>query len=219
MVSRSSMPRDIMDDFPGFILTITIWTYWIGVGIMVVRVRKKTRGSAGLLPKQFIERIMWLIWVPIVLAWITLPYLAATHRHPLLAVPTVALTGQAVSAVRWIASVCAVGCLLVTIECWVRMGKNWRMGVLPGQRTDLVTSGLYGRIRHPIYAFSIVLMVCTVVVVPTVPMITVAVLHILLMTLKARNEERFLVKTHGRLYEEYCRRTGRFFPRLVSPKS
>jgi protein-S-isoprenylcysteine O-methyltransferase Ste14 len=211
--------RRLLTDGPIILLVATIWAYWIGVGIMVARVRKTARGSAGLLPEQAIERIMWLIWVPLILAWISLPYLAVTRSHPLLAVPEIFLWGRAVSAVRWIASVCAVLCLLVTIECWVRMGKSWRIVVLRDQRTELVTSGLYGRIRHPIYAFSILLMVCSAVIVPTVPMMTVAVVHILLMTLKARHEERFLVNAHGRLYEEYCRRTGRFFPRRLSRTS
>jgi len=35
-----------------------------------------------------------------------------------------------------------------------------------------------------------------------------------LMNVKARNEERFLVGAHGAAYDEYCRRTGRFLPRV-----
>jgi protein-S-isoprenylcysteine O-methyltransferase Ste14 len=34
------------------------------------------------------------------------------------------------------------------------------------------------------------------------------------MNLKARNEERHLLKVHGARYEAYLKRTGRFFPRL-----
>jgi protein-S-isoprenylcysteine O-methyltransferase Ste14 len=95
------------------------------------------------------------------------------------------------------------------------MGKSWRMGVTR-ERTELIMDGLYAYIRHPIYAFSILLMLCTVVVVPTMPMVAVAVLHIALMILKARNEERFLLSLHGEAYARFCRATGRFFPLLRS---
>jgi protein-S-isoprenylcysteine O-methyltransferase Ste14 len=44
----------------------------------------------------------------------------------------------------------------------------------------------------------------------------VAVLHVTLLILKARNEERCLLQSHGEAYAEYCRRTGGFFPRLAS---
>jgi protein-S-isoprenylcysteine O-methyltransferase Ste14 len=95
------------------------------------------------------------------------------------------------------------------------MGENWRIGVVPNQKSDLVTGGLYARVRHPIYAFSALVMLCAAVIVPTIPMITVAVLHVTLLILKARNEERFLLEEHGERYAEYCRRTGRFFPRVL----
>jgi protein-S-isoprenylcysteine O-methyltransferase Ste14 len=35
-----------------------------------------------------------------------------------------------------------------------------------------------------------------------------------LNNLKARNEERHLLATHGETYALYLRRTGRFFPRF-----
>jgi protein-S-isoprenylcysteine O-methyltransferase Ste14 len=205
-----------MNDMPGSVLTATIWVYWVGAGVMVVWVRKKTRESPGLLPKQRLERLMWLVWVPLVMAWNVLPYLAITQRLPFLAVPELALAHSVLSVLRWAASLLAVVCVLVTIECWVRMGKNWSMGVIPNRRNDLVTTGLYARVRHPIYALSVLLMLCSVIIVPTPMMIAVAIPHILLMMLKARNEERFLLTAHGAMYADYCRRTGRFVPRLTS---
>jgi protein-S-isoprenylcysteine O-methyltransferase Ste14 len=94
------------------------------------------------------------------------------------------------------------------------MGRNWRMAVAPGEETELVTSGPFARVRHPIYALSILLMLCTLVVVPTLPLLAMAVVHVGLMVVKARNEERFLERLHGAAYADYCRRTGRFVPRL-----
>jgi protein-S-isoprenylcysteine O-methyltransferase Ste14 len=46
-----------------------------------------------------------------------------------------------------------------------------------------------------------------------------AALHIGLMLAKSRNEERFLAARHGDAYRSYCRRTGRFLPRLGPPEA
>jgi len=40
----------MMKEFPVVLLTATIWAYWIGVGVMVIRVRRQTRTLAGLVP-------------------------------------------------------------------------------------------------------------------------------------------------------------------------
>lgn len=202
-----------MKDFPATVLTATIWTYWFCVGVMVVRVRRRTRKLSGVVPKQPLERVMWLIWVPLVFAWMALPYLAATGARAPWGLPGIALE-PGVLQLRWIAAFAAVACLALTIECWIRMGKSWRMAVTPDEQTELVTSGLYGRVRHPIYALSILLMACSALIVPTVPMAIVAVVHIALMLVKARNEERFLLAAKGEAYARYCRRTGRFIPRF-----
>ena len=201
-----------MKDLPAAALTATIWAYWLCVGVMIVRVRRKTRKHPGVVPQQRLERLMWLVWVPLVAAWLALPYLAATRGAAQWSVPDFA-RGSSWTAVRWAAAAVAVVCLALSIECWARMGSRWRMAVVPGERTELVTGGLYARIRHPIYALSITLMACSAVVVPTLPMLAVAATHVCLMLIKARNEEAFLYGVHGEVYARYCGRTGRFFPR------
>jgi len=143
-----------------------------------------------------------------------LPYAAATRSAGVFALPPFALdTGYA--GVRWVAAAVALACLVASIDCWRRMGDDWRMDI--GERkTALVTGGLFRRIRHPIYAFSMLLMVCSALIVPTLPMIAIALVHLTLMNIKARNEERHLTAVHGDSYSQYVARTGRFFPRLTS---
>jgi protein-S-isoprenylcysteine O-methyltransferase Ste14 len=55
-------------------------------------------------------------------------------------------------------------------------------------------------------------MACSLVVVPTAPMLAVAAVHFMLLQLKARNEERHLVVVHGDAYRRYAASTGRFLP-------
>jgi len=203
-----------MKDLPAVVLTATIWTYWLCVGFMIVRVRRKTRKQPGVVPRQGLERLMWLIWVPLVAAWLALPYLAATRSAAPWMVPDFAREAPW-PALRWAAAVVGVVCLALSIDCWARMGSRWRMAVVPGERTELVTGGLYARIRHPIYALSITLMACSALIVATLPMLVVAATHVCLMLIKARNEESFLLDVHGDDYARYCARTGRFFPRFT----
>jgi protein-S-isoprenylcysteine O-methyltransferase Ste14 len=61
------------------------------------------------------------------------------------------------------------------------------------------------------------LMVCTAIVVPTTPMLLVAMVHVVLMNIKARNEERHLLAMHGDAYARYLSRTGRFIPHAGRP--
>lgn len=202
-----------MSDFPAIVLAVTVWAYWFCVGAMIVRVRRRTRKLSGIVPSQPLEKVMWLIWVPLVVAWATLPYLAATRPASSWGVP--AFASQApYSLARWAAALVGLMCLWFSIRCWLRMGRNWRMAVAPDQRTELVTTGLYAQVRHPIYALSMLLMVCTAVIVPTLPVWIMAAVHLSLMVMKALNEERFLAGVHGSAYENYCRRTGRFVPRF-----
>jgi protein-S-isoprenylcysteine O-methyltransferase Ste14 len=202
-----------MKDLPCIVMAATVWAYWACVGAMIVRVRRRTRKLSGIVPSQRLEQLMWLVWVPLVAAWMLLPYLAAGATHAPWQLPTFARE-LPFSALRWAAAGVGLVCLGLSIHCWLRMGRNWRMAVAPDQQTELVTTGLYGLVRHPIYALSILLMLCTLVVVPTVPVALMASIHVSLMLAKARNEERFLVGRHGAVYRRYMQRTGRFVPRL-----
>jgi protein-S-isoprenylcysteine O-methyltransferase Ste14 len=202
-----------MNDLPVLITVVTIIAYWIGVGVMIVRVKRHSRGIVRLSPKQPLERLMGLVFVPIVSLWIAVPWLAQSAIGGVWALPEFARAMPALAAARWVAALVAVICLIATARCWAHMGKDWRMAVAVGEKTNIITDGPFRRIRHPIYAFQILLMFCTLVVVPTVPMLVVAVAHIVWMNLKARNEERHLLTTQGDDYAGYMQRTGRFFPR------
>jgi protein-S-isoprenylcysteine O-methyltransferase Ste14 len=203
-----------MSDLPLAALATVVSAYWIGVGAMIVRVRRHRRQDAGLVPEQARERAMWLVWMPLVTAWIALPWIGLSHEGGLLGVPAQARSGGLL-VLRALAALVAFGCLLATARCWKRMGDDWRMDV-SSRQTALITDGPFRRIRHPIYAFSILLMVCSAVVLPTVPMLAIALVHVALMQAKARNEEAHLARVHGVAYARYAARTGRFWPRLTA---
>jgi len=199
-----------MADIPLLLVALTISAYWLRVGAMVVRARRRQHRDVGVVPERSGERLMWLVFVPLVAAWCALPWLALTHARGWLAVPSFA--HEALYAwLRWPFAAIALICLALTIDCWRKMGRNWRMDI-SDSNTALVTEGLFARIRHPIYAFSIGMMIATAVVLPTVAMIAIAIVHVVLMNVKARSEEMHLARMHGDAYARYVERTGRFFP-------
>jgi protein-S-isoprenylcysteine O-methyltransferase Ste14 len=95
------------------------------------------------------------------------------------------------------------------------MGASWRIGVDPDERTDLVTTGLFGRLRNPIFTAMILFAAGSALAVPT----PVTALGLLLATagIVAQVlvvEEPHLRRQHGPVYDDYAARTGRFLPRL-----
>ena len=204
-----------MRDLPLIVVAVAIWTYWLRVGAMVIRLRRRGHRDVGWIPEHAAERVMWLAVVPTIVAWIALPTIALTRARGVLAFPAFAREGLLYPALRWIAALVALACLIMTLRAWHAMGRHWRMDI-SDRNTALVTGGLFAYIRHPIYAFSIAMMLATAVVLPTVPMLVVAAAHIVLMNVKARNEEAHLARIHGDAYARYVERTGRFFPRLAA---
>jgi protein-S-isoprenylcysteine O-methyltransferase Ste14 len=206
-----------MRDIPLTLLAVVVSAHWFSVGVMVVRVKRKARHAVGVVPQQGIERLMWIVWVPLVIAWIALPWIAQQRTGAPWTLPGFAAEVPAYAWSRWIAAAVAVACLALTARCWARMGMAWRMDVGLDTPSELITDGPFRRIRHPIYAYSILLALCSAVVLPTPPMLVVAAIQIALYYAKARNEERHMLKSHGEAYARYVRHTGRFVPRARGP--
>jgi protein-S-isoprenylcysteine O-methyltransferase Ste14 len=204
-------------DFPLFVVALTISTYWATVLLLVVYRRLLHGHSAGVLPRQRYERRLWRLIVPVVGAWIALPWVAVGTHLAGLALPAWAADLWPVFALRAAAAAAAVLGYLLSLACWLRMGRSWTMAVVPDQEARLVTAGLYRWVRHPIYSLSILLMLLTAAVLPTVPMAVLATLHVLVMTLKARHEEGYLLKRFGTDYARYCSEVGRFWPTWTPP--
>jgi protein-S-isoprenylcysteine O-methyltransferase Ste14 len=203
-----------MPDVPLLLLALTLWIYWTRVASLVYRARRTAGRSAGALPRLGVEKLLWAIWVPLVASWLALPWIALSARRPPWALPELARTHPGLLTLRAAAAAIALAALYLTWGCWKRMGKSWRIAILPEERTELITSGLYARVRHPIYALSMALMLSSAVVLPTIPLALMALTHLGLMVAKARREEAHLESTLGQVYTAYCRRTGRFLPRL-----
>jgi protein-S-isoprenylcysteine O-methyltransferase Ste14 len=203
--------------FPTVVLALTVCSYWMCVAIMVLRVSANT-GRIGrvLVPERRSERLLWLVWVPIVVLWMALPVIAAAGWAPRVSAPIAPdpwTRSLAWTVVRSLACAVAFLCLAGSIICWRHMGARWRMAVDSRQRDHLIADGPFALSRHPIYSLGLLLAACSVVVLPSLPMLTLALVYATLIILKVREEEQFLAETYGPAYVDYRAVTGRFVPR------
>jgi protein-S-isoprenylcysteine O-methyltransferase Ste14 len=198
-------------DWPALAVGVVVAAYWWRVMRMAYKMRRKTGRAANLIPTEPLGRALRLIWQPVVWIWIAHPLLAGFTIDP----PTAVRPLYDLLPLRWLAVFVAILAFLATRVCWKRMGKSWRMGIDPGERTALVITGPYAYVRHPIYALSSALMVATVAAVPTPLMIVVGVMHLMLLQWEARREEHHLSSVHGEQYDRYCAEVGRFVPKTL----
>jgi protein-S-isoprenylcysteine O-methyltransferase Ste14 len=110
-------------------------------------------------------------------------------------------------------AVLAVGGLLATAGAQLAMGESWRVGVDPGERTELVTAGPFALVRNPIYAGMIPFFIGIALLVPNALTIAGAVLLVVALEIQTRLvEEPYLRGVHGSAYADYAARVGRFLP-------
>ncbi len=72
---------------------------------------------------------------------------------------------------------------------------------------ELVTHGLYSKIRNPVYVFGIVMFTGVVLVMQTPVLWVALVVMIICQTIRARREARVLETAFGEAYREYRRKT------------
>ena len=100
-----------------------------------------------------------------------------------------------------------------TVYAQLDMGDSWRIGVDPAERTTLVRSGVFGRVRNPIFTAMLVTALGLTLMVGNV--ISLTGLGALFAALEVQVwlvEEPYLRTVHGDAYREYTATVGRFIP-------
>ena len=185
--------------------------YWIGVWILARRVRKQIGRSPNLKPRGAKEKILWVGWLLVILVWVGQAFVVRTEN----AWPGVAFFPALLNLPLFVSGiVLVVGGYACTLWCYVAMGNTWRIGVNKNEKTTLVERGPYRAIRHPIYAFQLVMLAGAALLLPTMFSFAILVLHFICALIKAVDEENYLKTVHGQTYLDYMGRTGRLLPKL-----
>ncbi|HXY01303.1 MAG TPA: isoprenylcysteine carboxylmethyltransferase family protein [Candidatus Limnocylindrales bacterium] len=111
----------------------------------------------------------------------------------------------------------AVTVLGVAIAIWARwhLGENWSIAVTLKEGHELIRSGPYRRIRHPIYTGMLLATGGTAVALGEFRGLIACAIAATNLYLKAKKEERFLAVEFGEAFDEHTLHTGMFLPKLT----
>jgi protein-S-isoprenylcysteine O-methyltransferase Ste14 len=115
-----------------------------------------------------------------------------------------------------VAAAITLTALGIALAIWARfyLGQNWSSAVSIKVGHELIQTGPYAWVRHPIYSGLLLAMIGTALGRPE-PRSALAVFFLWLgFWIKSRMEEKFMHKTFGPEYEAYSKSTGALIPRL-----
>jgi protein-S-isoprenylcysteine O-methyltransferase Ste14 len=94
----------------------------------------------------------------------------------------------------------------------LHLGASWRIGIDAEAKPGLVTDGLYGYSRNPIYVGLLATIAGYACLLPTVLSAVVLVAAYIGMRSQIAGEEAYLLATYGDAFRDYARRVGRLLP-------
>ena len=118
---------------------------------------------------------------------------------------------------QWLPGIGLAICVLgLALAVWARvyLGRNWGMPMSQRADPELVTTGPYGRVRHPIYSGIILGMVGTAIAVSPYWLIAVAILSAYFL-FSAVIEEHTMAKLFPAAYPPYKRATKMLIPYIL----
>jgi protein-S-isoprenylcysteine O-methyltransferase Ste14 len=201
-----------------WLAAICLTVYWGAVVVKLVRLGRKLRKDPNALPRERVGQLMRVVWYPVILVVLVALWAVATGAAEAWArqvpglhawlVPALAPTPGWLAAALPAAGVAIAG-TAYTFVCWRRMGRSWRIGIDPKETLELVRSGPYRFVRHPIYATRMAIDLAVLVMVPALLLLVALGTDILLLQIEARREEAYMERTHGSAYASYRRQGTR----------
>jgi protein-S-isoprenylcysteine O-methyltransferase Ste14 len=115
---------------------------------------------------------------------------------------------------RWVGL--GMGVLADGLAYWVfsSLGNNVSPTVITRAKHELVTTGPYRWVRHPLYVMGFIAYLGFALVSENLFIAVVSVLGFIGLAIRLRKEESQLIERFGDEYRAYMRRTGKFLPRV-----
>jgi len=205
----------IVHSIPDLIAGVILTAYWARAMRLAYKFKKQTGNAANFTPPEDLGRKIRILWRPLVIVWIAHFFINALTEQQKL--PYVLRPLAESHLLMWICVAVLAAALAATLVCWKRMGKSWRMGINPQEKTQLIVSGPYAYVRHPIYAIQSLMLIASMLLLPSPLMLIGCILMMTFLQWEARREEKYLAIHHGNGYLDYCRQTGGFVPRSFRP--
>jgi len=114
----------------------------------------------------------------------------------------------------WLGATVMVAGLLFAVWAREHLGSNWSRSVTIKQGHELITSGPYAVVRHPIYTGILAGLLGTAIALSQVRGFIVFVLIFLTLWVKLRMEEQWMRSQFGETYTTYAHQTAALVPYL-----
>jgi protein-S-isoprenylcysteine O-methyltransferase Ste14 len=115
----------------------------------------------------------------------------------------------------WLGAVVTVAGLLFAVWAREHLGRNWSSSVTIKQGHELITTGPYAVVRHPIYTGILAGLLGVAIAVAEVRGFVAFALIFLEFWTKLRREEAWMHARFGETYAAYVRQTARLVPYLL----
>lgn len=198
----------MVTQLPALIVALSLTVYWGSVIAKLVLLSKKIGKDPNAIPREKLGKWLRFIWYPIVIAWIGQAWTAGFHIESHATYVTWLFLG-------YMGAIITITATALTFVCWHKMGTSWRIGIDPSEVTELIVTGPYRYVLHPIYSLSMLLAVATLLAIPTLLMLITIVIHCGLLYYEAIREEHYLTLQHGQRYIAYKKTVGKFVPKTI----
>jgi protein-S-isoprenylcysteine O-methyltransferase Ste14 len=104
----------------------------------------------------------------------------------------------------------------VAFAVWARwhLGRNWSAAVSIREQHDLIRTGPYRAVRHPIYTGLLLTIMGTVLIVGELRALLALAIVLASFYLKARKEDAWLAREFSETLEGHAKQTSMFLPRF-----
>jgi protein-S-isoprenylcysteine O-methyltransferase Ste14 len=100
--------------------------------------------------------------------------------------------------------------LIWIVAAQFQMSNSWRVGIDHSAKTELKTNGIFSVSRNPVFLGMIITLFGVFCILPNAITLLTVVASTLLFQVQVRLEEEYLLKTHGDIYSQYCKKTKRW---------
>src|SRR5579863_1974802 len=115
----------------------------------------------------------------------------------------------------WLGAAITVAGLLFAVWAREHLGRNWSSSVTIKQDHELITTGPYAVVRHPIYTGILAGFLGMAIAISEVRGFIVFVLIFVAFWIKFRMEEQWMRSQFGEAYATYARHTAALLPYLL----
>ena len=114
---------------------------------------------------------------------------------------------------NWLGVVLILGALFVFWRAHADLGLNWSPSLEIREKHELITRGIYGLIRHPMYASQWLWVLAQPLLLPNwIAGLANLIIFVPFYLLRVQAEEQMMMETFGDTYRNYMKNTGRVLP-------